>query len=355
MKFRDAHLMFTSLCKRATTDMLVIHHSNGGNDVDFSAERIHAMHLNVGYSGAGYHFVIRKDGTVEAARPEWAVGAHAVGENYHTIGICLSGDFSIAMPTCEQIDSLAELIHDLCRDYHIPCDRQHIVGHCDLMSTDCPGHGVYSQLDDIINRAQSDNPPTYTGIPVENIFDLARRYESNGDPAAIGYGYGLYQFNKKTVKYFVEWLKIYPDDKLANYGKTLADANNFDGTWQMLGTVDPGHFSQLQDEFAKAQYFDEIERLLDKEGFHLKNHSINLQAVIFARAIQHGVFGCLELLKRSCTYPNLSYIDDMSFDRTFISNIYDYLIKNPAYGLAVDKLNDALRNRFIKEKADALA
>lgn len=355
MKFRDAHLNFATLSKRAATDMLVIHHSNGGNDVDFSAERIHAMHLNIGYSGAGYHFIIRKNGTVELARPEWAVGAHAAGENYHTIGICLSGDFSIALPAVEQINSLAELIHDLCRDYHIPCDREHIVGHCDLMSTDCPGHGVYSQLDDIIALARKDKPPDYVGIPVENIFDLARRYESNGDPAAIGFGYGLYQFNSLTVNAFVDWLKIYPDDKLANYGRTLDNAVNFDGTWQMLGTVDPGHFAQLQDEFAKEQYFDETARLLRKENFNVQNHSVNLQAVIFARAIQHGVFGCIELLKRACTFPNLSYVDDMSFDRTFITAIYDYLIDNPAYGLAVNKLNDALRSRFIKEKADALA
>ena len=63
MKVIETNLKFTSLTERALTDMIVIHHSNGGNDVDFSAEDIHQMHLNQGYSGIGYHFVVRKNGT----------------------------------------------------------------------------------------------------------------------------------------------------------------------------------------------------------------------------------------------------------------------------------------------------
>ena len=135
MKVIETDLNFTSLTERALTDMIVIHHT-GCNDIDASAEQIHEWHLNQGWAGIGYHFVIRKDGTVETGRPEWAVGSHAFGENSHTLGIHLSGDFEQAYPTQAQLDTCAELIAELCRDYNIPLDRDHIVGHRDLMSTD---------------------------------------------------------------------------------------------------------------------------------------------------------------------------------------------------------------------------
>ena len=364
MNFRKTNLDFTSLTPRDETTCIVIHHSNGGNDVDFSAERMHDMHLNIGDAGIGYHFVIRKDGTVEEGRPEWAVGAHAYRNNYYTLGICLSGDFEIAHPTQAQLEACAELVHDLCHDYGIPCDRDHVVGHNDLMlpedATDCPGKNLYARLQDIIDAANGrgnvHDVPTVEGLPVSSIYDLARRYESNGNPAAIGHGYGLYQFTNSTVREFVKWLKNYPDDDLANYGRVLDDNHkDFDATWTKLGTVDPGHFAQLQDEFALENYYNAAAKLFAKDNFHFGKHSLQMQAVIFARAIQNGIFGALELFRRACPYPNLSYVDDMSFDKQMIAAVYDYLISNPTYGLGDAKLADALRNRFAHEKADALA
>lgn len=46
-----------------------------------------------GWAGIGYHFVIRKDGTIERGRPLSVVGAHAQGDNLHTIGICMARNF----------------------------------------------------------------------------------------------------------------------------------------------------------------------------------------------------------------------------------------------------------------------
>ena len=139
------------LTEREVTDMIVLHHT-GGADIDASAEQIDGWHKNNGWSGIGYHFVIRKDGTIERGRPEWAVGAHAYGENWHTIGIHLSGDFSVAEPTEAQIESTAMLLANLCVDYGLPIDEDHIVGHRDLMSTDCPGDNLYNEISTIIGK-----------------------------------------------------------------------------------------------------------------------------------------------------------------------------------------------------------
>ena len=144
---KETNLDFSSLSERSYTDMVVIHHT-GCNDIDASAEQIHGWHLNNGWAGIGYHYVIRKDGTIERGRPEWAIGSHAYGENSHTIGIHLSGDFEQAEPTEEQLDRCGALVADICERYGIPFDRDHIVGHGELMATSCPGTNLQARLDD---------------------------------------------------------------------------------------------------------------------------------------------------------------------------------------------------------------
>ena len=156
MNIRSYDLHFGDLTAREATDLIVLHHSNGGFDIDFSAAQIHDMHLNFGYSGIGYHFVIRKDGTLELARPELMIGAHALGHNFNSIGICFSGDFSFAHPTDQQLNTAADLISDLCKDYDVPCDREHILPHRDLNETDCPGINLLVRIDELIRLANSE-------------------------------------------------------------------------------------------------------------------------------------------------------------------------------------------------------
>lgn len=143
------------LTTREATDMIVIHHTGSGanNDMDASAEQIHGWHLNNGWAGIGYHYVVRKDGSIETGRPHWVVGSHAYGENWHTIGIHLSGDFTVNSPTDAQIEAVSMLIANLCTDYGLMIDRNHIVGHRDIGDSDCPGDVLYSMIDTIIGKA----------------------------------------------------------------------------------------------------------------------------------------------------------------------------------------------------------
>jgi N-acetyl-anhydromuramyl-L-alanine amidase AmpD len=150
---KDYHLHFNGTLKtRKVTDMIVLHHT-GGSDMDASAPQIDRWHKCNGWAGIGYHYVIRKDGTIEKGRPDWTVGAHAYGENGHTIGVHLSGSFGVAKPTEAQIESTAMLLANLCTDYGLPMDEDHIVGHRDLMPTDCPGDNLYYEIPTIIGKA----------------------------------------------------------------------------------------------------------------------------------------------------------------------------------------------------------
>ena len=141
------------LTARRVTDQIVIHHTGNAVDDDLSAAEIDASHKGQGWTCIGYHYVIRKDGTVEVARPHWTVGAHAYGHNSHTIGIHVCGNFEEAEPTDAQIESLAMLLANLCTDYGLPIDRDHIIGHRELMPTACPGENLFAEMDTVVGKA----------------------------------------------------------------------------------------------------------------------------------------------------------------------------------------------------------
>lgn len=148
----DYGLEFNSLSERYVTDMIVVHHTGNPSDDDLSAEDIHEMHQNQGWAGIGYHYVIRKNGQIEQGRPDWAVGSHAYGENWHSIGIHVSGNFEEAEPTEYQIESLAYLIGWLCEEYDLDPSVA-VVGHRDLMATACPGENLYEMLNTVVGKA----------------------------------------------------------------------------------------------------------------------------------------------------------------------------------------------------------
>lgn len=149
----DYKLNFTSLSERDTTDMIVIHHTGNPCDDDLSAAQIHESHLGLGWAGIGYHFVVRKDGTVECGRPDECIGSHAYGENYHTVGIHVCGNFEYVDPTAEQVEATARLIADLADKYCIYINRDSVVGHRQLMATACPGEYLYNIMDTVVGKA----------------------------------------------------------------------------------------------------------------------------------------------------------------------------------------------------------
>ena len=105
-------------------DHAVIHHTASP---DWSVNKIRRMHIDENkWDDIGYHYVIRKDGTVEPGRPLNVKGAHALGRN-NWIGIVLTGYNTF---TKVQILSLKKLLKDL----HIKYVERH--------HERCPGPGL---------------------------------------------------------------------------------------------------------------------------------------------------------------------------------------------------------------------
>lgn len=73
---------------------IIIHCSATPEGKDFSVKDIDRCHRQRGFRCIGYHFVIYRDGTVHRGRDIEEVGAHCVGHNLSSIGICYIGGLS---------------------------------------------------------------------------------------------------------------------------------------------------------------------------------------------------------------------------------------------------------------------
>jgi len=70
---------------------LAVHCSATPPEMDIGVDEIRQWHKDKGWSDVGYHYVIRRDGTVEGGRPQHKQGAHVHGWNDKSLGICLIG------------------------------------------------------------------------------------------------------------------------------------------------------------------------------------------------------------------------------------------------------------------------
>ena len=83
-----------------------------------------------GWRNGGYQYTIQPDGTIEFIRAEDEEGAHAIGFNNHSIGICLlAADGNFKVP---QLEALVRLVRSLQLKYRIPTDR--VWGHKDVLT-----------------------------------------------------------------------------------------------------------------------------------------------------------------------------------------------------------------------------
>ena len=127
-----------------TINLIVVHCSATQGNRMLSPEALDLMHRRRGFNGTGYHYYIRKDGTVHLTRPVERIGAHVKGFNANSIGICYEGGLDCRgrpadTRTPEQRASLRLLVNQLKQRF--PACR--VCGHRDL-SPDRNGDGRIS-------------------------------------------------------------------------------------------------------------------------------------------------------------------------------------------------------------------
>lgn len=122
---------------------IIVHCSDTRPSMDIGVEEIRKWHVEENkWSDIGYHFVIRRDGTVESGRSVERPGAHVKGENSDSIGICWVGgmaeDAKVAQDnrTGDQTKALFDLIQELQQEF----EGAAVLGHRDIkgVKKQCP-------------------------------------------------------------------------------------------------------------------------------------------------------------------------------------------------------------------------
>lgn len=136
-----------------------------------------------------------------------------------------------------------------------------------------------------------------------NLGDLSARFESNGDPGAIGFdsvggfSYGMYQIAAKvgTMDVFLTSLsKTNPHESgiLQAAGGAAAARNGtpaFKAAWKQLASTEHDHFAQIQHDFIKATLYDpQVTKLKANFDLDINAHSAALRDVVWSMAVQMG-------------------------------------------------------------------
>lgn len=125
-----------------TINEIIIHCSDTREGQDFTVKDITSWHKDRGFKTIGYHYVIYRDGSIHAGRPEEEQGAHCKegGHNRHSIGICYIGGRSadgktyVDTRTPEQKEAMLSLLRRLKARY----PNARVYGHRDFAARACP-------------------------------------------------------------------------------------------------------------------------------------------------------------------------------------------------------------------------
>lgn len=146
-------------------NMIILHYAATPIDKDFEIESLEASHKARNFSAyinggrrwhIGYHYYIRKDGTIIACRPENVRGCHASGYNAHSIGICYEGgcptsntkgwqNIGLDTRTPAQKASIIKLLKELRKRY----PNAPVHGHNEFANKPCPGFNAREEYKNI--------------------------------------------------------------------------------------------------------------------------------------------------------------------------------------------------------------
>ena len=129
---------------------IIIHCSATREGVNFNRNDIDRWHKQRGFDEIGYHYVILLDGTVEKGRNIEKQGAHCVGHNKNSIGICYIGGLDENgkgkdTRTVQQKVALYNLLVTLKHIY----PKATIHGHREYANKECPCFDVKSEYGDM--------------------------------------------------------------------------------------------------------------------------------------------------------------------------------------------------------------
>lgn len=126
---------------------LIIHCSAVKPTQTSSARQIDAWHKARGWRSIGYHYVIRRDGTIERGRPDSVIGAHCAGHNADSIGICYEGGLNLlGKPADTRTEAQKHALRSLINSLKIKYPHALVRGHNDFSPKPCPCFDVKKEF-----------------------------------------------------------------------------------------------------------------------------------------------------------------------------------------------------------------
>ena len=186
MKIIETNLRFNANYSIRSGDPsgFVLHHAAANGSV----YDVHSWHLARGWAGIGYHFYVRKDGSVYRGRPENWIGAHTSGHN-SKIGICAEGNFEAEQMGAAQKNAIIELLEYLYGQY----GKLKVYGHRELDATACPGKNY--PFNDIVNGKKEADSTDGSSVPTEAYKPTVKEWQE----AAIADGFQFPMFGTDGI------------------------------------------------------------------------------------------------------------------------------------------------------------
>lgn len=178
-----------TLKKRTRTNRIILHHAAA---IKCTVDQVDSWHKARGWTCIGYHFFVRKDGTIYRGRPEDTIGAHASNNNSDSIGICAEGNFEVETMPEAQKRALKELVSYLKKKYNITVVQRHR----DIGQTDCPGKNYpFKEIAEGINTTQYS-----AGDIVETKFQVRVIEDADNEHYKVESNGYIFELHKSMVK-----------------------------------------------------------------------------------------------------------------------------------------------------------
>ena len=126
---------------------IIVHCAATREGRDFTVEDITRWHKARGFATIGYHYVIYRDGSIHEGRPLEQIGAHCVGHNKHSIGICYIGGCASdgKTPKDTRTPEQKEALLALLRRLKTRFPNATIHGHRDFAAKACPSYDAFRE------------------------------------------------------------------------------------------------------------------------------------------------------------------------------------------------------------------
>jgi len=169
----ELEIEFKSIQREITE--VVVHWTDTYSNANIGSEEINQTHFQLGLKGIGYHYVIRRDGSLQRGRPVNIQGQHAEinGHDKYSIGLAFVGGLNCSSETPNPTEyrsaqsltrAQMNTFQEFCRAFYLEFPGGQILGHNDIDETEVdPGFDVIEYCKSVFGKKSVFTDPFNQG------------------------------------------------------------------------------------------------------------------------------------------------------------------------------------------------